>query len=451
MPWCTPQDAFESPEAAALKQEIVDAGRKLWIRQYVDGNGGNISCRLTGEWVLCTPTLVSKADLQPSDICLVDMTGEQLAGTRKRSSEILLHLEIYKNVSEAGSVVHCHPPHATAYSLAGAVPPECMLAEHEVFVGPVAIVPYETPGTQAFADAIRPLVQRYNTVLLANHGLVTWADTVTHAEWYVEVTDTTCRILILASHLGQPLNHIPASSMGGLLSLKQRLGMPDIRFGLDESMRFPSRQGPDRIVSMPRTADGALPNGPPHVESAFSRTQQASGGAAVTDPRYPVGKFDPADTTTPLPAIVSRLERFPAQLRALVAGLTDKQLETPYREGGWTARQVVHHLADSHMNSAIRFRLALTEARPTIKPYDEKTWAELPDAAHGPLDMSVRLLEGLHARWVALLSSMTPQDWKRTFVHPERGEMDLERTARLYAWHCDHHLAHIRLAAERGR
>ena len=249
MPWCTPQDAFESPEAAALKQEIVDAGRKLWIRQYVDGNGGNISCRLTGEWVLCTPTLVSKADLQPSDICLVDMTGEQLAGTRKRSSEILLHLEIYKNVSEAGSVVHCHPPHATAYSLAGAVPPECMLAEHEVFVGPVAIVPYETPGTQAFADAIRPLVQRYNTVLLANHGLVTWADTVTHAEWYVEVTDTTCRILILASHLGQPLNHIPASSMGGLLSLKQRLGMPDIRFGLDESMRFPSRQGPDRIVS----------------------------------------------------------------------------------------------------------------------------------------------------------------------------------------------------------
>ena len=103
------------------------------------------------------------------------------------------------------------------------------------------------------------------------------------------------------------------------------------------------------------------------------------------------------------------------------------------------------------MNSAIRFRLALTEARPTIKPYDEKTWAELPDAAHGPLDMSVRLLEGLHARWVALLSSMTPQDWKRTFVHPERGEMDLERTARLYAWHCDHHLAHIRLAAERGR
>src|SRR5512135_1658584 len=170
MTWSTPQDAFESPEAAALKQEIVEAGRKLWIRQYVDGNGGNISCRLTNEWVLCTPTLVSKADLQPSDICLVDMAGEQVAGTRRRSSEILLHLEVYKNVPEAGAVVHCHPPHATAYSLAAAVPPECMLAEHEVFVGPVALVPYYTPGTQAFADSIAPLVARYNTILLANHG-----------------------------------------------------------------------------------------------------------------------------------------------------------------------------------------------------------------------------------------------------------------------------------------
>jgi hypothetical protein len=170
----------------------------------------------------------------------------------------------------------------------------------------------------------------------------------------------------------------------------------------------------------------------------------------MTDPRYPVGKFDPSDAT-PLPEIVRRLERFPAELRALASTLTERQLETPYREGGWTARQVVHHLADSHLNSASRFRLALTEDRPTIKPYNEKLWAELADAAHGPIEMSVRLIEGLHARWAALLHAMTAEDWKRTFVHPERGEMDLAVTARLYAWHCDHHLAHIRLAAEKAQ
>jgi hypothetical protein len=169
----------------------------------------------------------------------------------------------------------------------------------------------------------------------------------------------------------------------------------------------------------------------------------------MSDPRYPVGKFDATDST-PLPAVIGRLERFPAELRALVAGLTERQLNTRYREGGWTARQVVHHLADSHLNSAIRFRLALTEDRPTIKPYNEKAWAELTDAAHGPIEASLTLIDGLHARWTALLTVMEPADWTRTFVHPERGEMDLERTARLYAWHCDHHLAHIRIAAQLG-
>jgi len=168
----------------------------------------------------------------------------------------------------------------------------------------------------------------------------------------------------------------------------------------------------------------------------------------VEDRRYPVGRFDPSDTT-PLPEIVERLQRFPAEVRSLVASLTERQLDTPYREGGWTARQVVHHLADSHLNSAVRFRLALTEDRPTIKAYNEKAWAELP--AHGPVETSVRLIEGLHARWVALLKGMSADDWSRTFLHPERGEMGLDRTARLYAWHCDHHLAHIRLAAESGR
>ncbi|HEY3382404.1 MAG TPA: putative metal-dependent hydrolase [Vicinamibacterales bacterium] len=168
------------------------------------------------------------------------------------------------------------------------------------------------------------------------------------------------------------------------------------------------------------------------------------------DPRYPIGKFDPRDTT-PLPDIVAMLATFPTELRKAVAGLTMKQLTTPYRDGGWTARQVVHHVADSHLNCYARFRLALTEDRPTIKPYDEKKWAELPDAKGGPIDMSVDLVTGIHERWAALMRAMSPEDFARVFVHPDRGEMSLERTARLYAWHCRHHLAHIALSAELGR
>jgi hypothetical protein len=166
------------------------------------------------------------------------------------------------------------------------------------------------------------------------------------------------------------------------------------------------------------------------------------------DPRYPVGRFDPADAT-PLPEAIDQIAVLPGTLRQLVARLTLKQLGTSYRDGGWTARQVVHHLADSHLHCYARFRLALTEDRPTIKPYDEKLWAELPDARTGPIDASLALLEGLHARWVALMRAMTPEQFARAFVHPERGEMTLERTARLYAWHCRHHVAHIEIAASR--
>jgi L-fuculose-phosphate aldolase len=250
--WKTPGEAFRSDEATRLKQEIVEVGRKLWLRQYVDGNGGNISCRLTDEWVLCTPTLMSKADLRAEDLCLVDLHGNQVAGTRRRSSEILLHLAILRTVPEARSVVHCHPPHATAYALAGVVPPERMLAEHEVFVGPVAILPYETPGTQAFADDVIPYAKDHNTILMANHGLVTWADSVTHAEWYVEIMDTTCRVLILAGQLGKAPEQIPIERIGGLLALKKRLGMPDARFGAGEVDAPDPRVLPGGIISVPR-------------------------------------------------------------------------------------------------------------------------------------------------------------------------------------------------------
>jgi hypothetical protein len=123
--------------------------------------------------------------------------------------------------------------------------------------------------------------------------------------------------------------------------------------------------------------------------------------------------------------------------------LSQQQLDTPYRPGGWTVRQLVHHVPDSHLNSYMRFRLALTEQEPTIKPYDQALWAELPDSRTAPIEMSLSLLESLHERWVILLRSLTPAEWKRTFRHPELGVVSLERTAALYAWHGRHHVAQV--------
>ena len=217
---------FTSPEAEAIKLEICAVGKKLWNRQYVDGNGGNISYRIGPNEVLCTPTLVSKYDLTPDDICMVDLEGKQVSGKRPRTSEILLHLEIYKAVPEAKSCVHCHPPHATAYAITGRVPPSRVIPEFEVFVGKVAVSPYETPGTKAFAETVIPYVKQHNTVLLANHGIICWADTVTHAEWYAEVVDTYCWTLMLASQLGVPISQISEKHTADLLDIKKTIGLP---------------------------------------------------------------------------------------------------------------------------------------------------------------------------------------------------------------------------------
>lgn len=167
---------------------------------------------------------------------------------------------------------------------------------------------------------------------------------------------------------------------------------------------------------------------------------------------YPIGRFQPPEEITPtdVSTAVDHIATLPAELRAAVAGLTEAQLETPYRPEGWTVRQVVHHLADSHMNSYIRFRLALTEERPTVKPYDEKSWAELPDARAADVNVSLSLLDTMHERWVILLRAMKPEDWKRTFLHPEHGVRLLDWNALLYAWHGRHHVAHITSLRQRN-
>ena len=248
---------FNSPEAKAAKEEICTVGRKLWHRSYVDGNGGNISYRLAENAVICTPTLVSKADLTPEDLCLVDLSGNQVAGVRPRTSEIFLHLEIYKSVPQAKGAVHCHPPHATAYAITGHVPPSGIVPEFDVFVGTVAITPYETPGTQRFAETVLPFVRSHNTVLLGNHGIVCWADTVTHAEWYAEVLETYCWTLTISRQLGVPYSRIPSAKEQDLLAIKKRLGLPDARFDMRECVLSDLPEHPGAIAFEPPAACGA--------------------------------------------------------------------------------------------------------------------------------------------------------------------------------------------------
>lgn len=164
----------------------------------------------------------------------------------------------------------------------------------------------------------------------------------------------------------------------------------------------------------------------------------------MSDLRYPIGPFTPrADTAEVLAAAVADIEQLPINLRHAVRGLTDARLDSPYRPGGWTVRQVVHHVADSHVNALIRLKLALTEDNPTIKPYDENAWAKLADTQL-PIEVSLTLIDQVHTRWLAVLRALEPPQWQRTFVHPEHGKtMTLGYHAQNYGWHSRHHVAHI--------
>jgi hypothetical protein len=172
----------------------------------------------------------------------------------------------------------------------------------------------------------------------------------------------------------------------------------------------------------------------------------------MTDLRYPLGKvtYDGPHTAKKKQELLDHIEQAPSRLRAAVQGLSEQQLDTPYRPDGWTVRQVVHHVPDSHLNAYIRFKLALTEDEPTIKPYAEDQWARLADTAATPVEVSLTLLDSLHDRWVRLLRSLQSEDWKRTFRHPELGLVSLEKNLAIYAWHGRHHVAHITSLRERN-
>jgi hypothetical protein len=163
------------------------------------------------------------------------------------------------------------------------------------------------------------------------------------------------------------------------------------------------------------------------------------------DPRYPIEKFNlnASPTAEERNNLITDIERTPVALRSAVQGLTPQQIETPYRDGGWTVKQVVHHLPDSHINAYIRFKLALTEDEPTIKPYEEARWAQLEDTRSTAIEVSLSLMDSLHHRWVRLLRAIQPEEWQRTFRHPEIGVLTLDKALIIYGWHGKHHVAHI--------
>ena len=211
-----------------IKQDICEIGRRIYQKEFAAANDGNISVRIGENEVLCTPTMQSKGFLTPDDICTIDMKGKQTAGRKKRSSEALLHLEIYEAREDIKSVVHCHPPHATAFAIAHEPIPQCVLPEVEIFLGDVPITRYETPGGKEFAETILPFVAKSNVIILANHGTVSFGEDVEKAYWWTEILDAYCRMLMLARGLGN-ISYFTEEKQRELLALKDKWGYSDPR------------------------------------------------------------------------------------------------------------------------------------------------------------------------------------------------------------------------------
>lgn len=211
-----------------IKQEICEIGDRIYKKGFAAANDGNISYRISENEVVCTPTGISKGFMKPDDLCMVDMTGKQTSGRRKATSEIKLHLAIMKERPELKSVVHCHPPHATAFGIAREPVPQCVLPEVEIFLGDVPVAKYDIPGSQDFANTILPFVKKSNVIILANHGTVSYGDTVEKAYWATEILDAYCRMLILARSLGK-VNYFTEPEAQGLLDLKTQWGIQDPR------------------------------------------------------------------------------------------------------------------------------------------------------------------------------------------------------------------------------
>src|SRR5438309_9188495 len=218
-----------------IKEQLCDIGRRIWIKGFCAGNEGNHSYRIGPDRFLCTPTGISKGNLKPDDICVVDMEGKQISGKRKRTSEFLMHAAIYKARPDVKAVIHSHPPHATAFAIAGVELPTCIHPEAEVFLGAVKTAKYVTPGDTRLGESLLPYVNDSNTILLQNHGTVTYSTDLEEAYYKLEIVDAYARILLLAKQVGS-IRPLDSAEMKELLQLKERFGLSDprVQAGLDK-------------------------------------------------------------------------------------------------------------------------------------------------------------------------------------------------------------------------
>ncbi len=211
-----------------IREAFCEVGRRVWTKDYIASNDGNFSFRLDENRVLCTPTMISKGFMKPEDMVIVDLEGNQLAGKRRATSEVRIHLFVYRHRPDVHAVVHVHPPHATAFAVAQRELPKCVLPEIEIFLGEIPLAPYATTGTWEFAQSIAPWVARHDAFLLTNHGAVTVGKDPFDAYYKMETLDQYCRILLLAGRVGD-WNRIDGAGMRDLLNLKAKLGIPDTR------------------------------------------------------------------------------------------------------------------------------------------------------------------------------------------------------------------------------
>jgi L-fuculose-phosphate aldolase len=277
----TPADVaafFNSPRIVGIKRHMVDIGRRIWEKDYVDGNGGNITVRVGDDLVLCTPTLISKGFMKMEDICLVDMKGNQLAGALKRTSEVLTHIGIMKRQPKAKSCVHAHPPHATAFAVASVVPPTCMIPEAEVFLGQIGFAPYQTPGTPENSDTVGEIGVDHQSIIMQNHGVICWGKDVEDAYWKMENTDAYCKTIWIASQLGNGLHTFGTDKLKDLMNIRQKLGMDDNRANLKEcELCDNSEFRPGVVCSLPGTpvakkgAADPKPGSDPELEALISK------------------------------------------------------------------------------------------------------------------------------------------------------------------------------------
>ncbi len=234
----TPADLerfFRSEPLEILKRRMCDIGRRLWLKDYTDGNGGNITIRVGDNLALCTPTLICKGFMTPEDMCLVDLDGNQLAGTRVRTSEAKTHFGIMKRQPAAKACVHAHPPHATAFAISNATIPSRLIPEAEVFLGKIGVAKYETPGTAANAEEVGRVGVDHQAILMQNHGVICWGKDVEDAYWKMENIDAYCRTIGFAASLGTGLHRFGPDKLKDLIALRQKLGMPDPRADLKEA------------------------------------------------------------------------------------------------------------------------------------------------------------------------------------------------------------------------